>query len=63
MKNNDVQLIHRILDGDDTSLRGTCGKISKTGSRACMAKNRRFPQRAEEITQDTFLKAYQELER
>ncbi len=29
MKNNDVELIHRILDGDDTAFSSLVGKYQK----------------------------------
>ena len=60
MKNNDVQLIHRILDGDDTAFAELVEKYQKQVHALVWRKIEDF-HIAEEITQDTFLKAYQEL--
>ena len=60
MKNNDVQLIHRILDGDDTAFAELVKKYQKQVHALVWRKIEDF-HIAEEITQDTFLKAYQEL--
>ena len=60
MKNNDVELIHRILDGDDTAFSSLVGKYQKQVHALAWRKIGDF-HIAEEITQDTFLKAYQNL--
>ena len=60
MKNNDVQLIHRILDGDDTAFAELVEKYQKQVHALVWRKIGDF-HIAEEITQDTFLKAYQRL--
>ena len=60
MKNNDAQLIHRILDGDDTAFAELVKKYQKQVHALVWRKIEDF-HIAEEITQDTFLKAYQEL--
>ena len=60
MKNNDVELIHRILDGDDTAFSSLVGKYQKQVHALAWRKIGDF-HIAEEITQDTFLKAYQKL--
>ncbi len=60
MKNNDAQLIHRILDGDDTAFAELVEKYQKQVHALVWRKIEDF-HIAEEITQDTFLKAYQEL--
>ena len=60
MKNNDVELIHRILDGDDTAFSTLVGKYQKQVHALAWRKIGDF-HIAEEITQDTFLKAYQKL--
>ncbi len=57
MKNNDVELIHRILDGDDTAFSTLVGKYQKQVHALAWRKIGDF-HIAEEITQDTFLKAY-----
>ena len=60
MKNDDVQLIHRILDGDDTAFTELVEKYQKSVHALAWRKIGDF-HIAEEITQDTFLKAYQNL--
>jgi RNA polymerase sigma factor (sigma-70 family) len=60
MKNNDAQLIHRILDGDDTAFAELVEKYQKQVHALVWRKIGDF-HIAEEITQDTFLKAYQRL--
>lgn len=60
MKNDDVQLIHRILDGDDTAFTELVRKYQKSVHALAWRKIGDF-HIAEEITQDTFLKAYQNL--
>ncbi len=60
MKENDVELIHRILDGDDTALSDLIEKYQKQVHALAWRKIGDF-HIAEEITQDTFLKAYQKL--
>ena len=60
MKNNDVQLIHRILDGDETAFAELVEKYQKQVHALVWRKIGDF-HIAEEITQDAFLKAYQEL--
>ena len=60
MKNIDVELIHRVLDGDDTAFTELVEKYQKPVHALVWRKIGDF-HIAEEITQDTFLKAYQEL--
>ncbi len=60
MKNNDTQLIHRTLDGDDTAFAELLKKYQKQVHALAWRKIGDF-HIAEEITQDTFLKAYQKL--
>ena len=60
MKNNDVELIHRILDGDETAFSTLVEKYQKQVHALAWRKIGDF-HIAEEITQDTFLKAYQKL--
>lgn len=60
MKNIDVELIHRVLDGDDTAFTELVKKYQKPVHALVWRKIGDF-HIAEEITQDTFLKAYQEL--
>ncbi len=60
MKNNDVELIHRILDGDDTAFSDLVEKYQRQVHALAWRKIGDF-HIAEEITQDTFLKAYQNL--
>ena len=60
MKNIDVELIHRVLDGDDTAFTALVKKYQKPVHALVWRKIGDFHV-AEEITQDTFLKAYQGL--
>ena len=60
MQKNDVELIHRILDGDDTAFTELVTKYRKSVHALVWRKIGDF-HIAEEITQDTFLKAYQKL--
>ncbi len=60
MKNNDVELIHRILAGDDTAFTSLVKKYQKQVHALAWRKTGDF-HIAEEITQDTFLKVYQNL--
>ena len=60
MKNSDVELIHRILDGDDSAFSELVEKYQKAVHTLVWRKIGDF-HIAEEITQDTFLKAYQRL--
>ncbi len=60
MKNNDGELIHRILDGDDTAFSQLVERYQKQVHALAWRKIGDF-HIAEEITQDTFLKAYQKL--
>ena len=60
MKNVDVELIHRILDGDDNAFETLVKKYQKSVHALVWRKIGDF-HIAEEITQDTFLKAYQRL--
>ncbi len=60
MKNRDVELIHRILDGDDSAFSELVRKYQKPVHALVWRKIGDF-HIAEEITQDTFLKAYQRL--
>ena len=60
MKNIDVELIHRVLDGDDTAFTELVEKYQKPVHALVWRKIGDF-HIAEEITQDTFLKAYQGL--
>ena len=60
MKTTDVELIHRVLDGDDTAFTVLVKKYQKQVHALAWRKIGDF-HIAEEITQDTFLKAYQEL--
>ena len=60
MKNRDVELIHRILDGDDSAFSELVKKYQKPVHTLVWRKIGDF-HIAEEITQDTFLKAYQRL--
>ena len=60
MKNSDVELIHRILDGDDSAFSELVEKYQKPVHTLVWRKIGDF-HIAEEITQDTFLKAYQRL--
>ena len=60
MKNGDVELIRRTLDGDDTAFTQLVRKYQKSVHALVWRKIGDF-HIAEEITQDTFLKAYQRL--
>ena len=60
MKNDDAQLIQRILDGDDTAFSALVKKYQRSVHALAWRKIGDF-HIAEEITQDTFLKAYQRL--
>ncbi|MYG00272.1 sigma-70 family RNA polymerase sigma factor [Candidatus Poribacteria bacterium] len=60
MKNIDVQLIHKVLDGDDSAFAELVEKYQKQVHALVWRKIGDF-HIAEEITQDTFLKAYQKL--
>ena len=60
MKNRDVELICRTLDGDDIAFTKLVRKYQKPVHTLAWRKIKDF-HIAEEITQDTFLKAYQKL--
>ena len=60
MKNDDAQLIQRVLAGDDTAFSVLVRKYQKPVHALAWRKIGDFHV-AEEITQDTFLKAYQKL--
>ena len=60
MKNNDVILIRRILDGDETAFTKLVNKYQKSVHALAWRKIGDF-HIAEDITQDTFLKVYQRL--
>ena len=60
MKNDDVQLIQRVLDGDDTAFSALVRKYQRSVHALAWRKIGDF-HIAEDITQDTFLKAYQKL--
>ena len=60
MQNNDSQLIHQTLDGDDSAFAELVEKYQKQVHALVWRKIGDF-HIAEEITQDTFLKAYQKL--
>ena len=60
MKNDDTQLIQRVLDGDDTAFSALVRKYQKPVHALAWRKIGDF-HIAEDITQDTFLKAYQNL--
>ena len=60
MKNDDTQLIQRILEGDDTAFSALVRKYQKSVHALAWRKIGDF-HIAEDITQDTFLKAYQKL--
>ena len=60
MKTTDVELIHRVLNGDDTAFTELVKKYQKPVHALVWRKIGDF-HIAEEITQDTFLTAYQEL--
>ncbi len=60
MKNDDTQLIQRVLDGDDTAFSVLVKKYQRSVHALAWRKIGDF-HIAEDITQDTFLKAYQRL--
>ena len=60
MKNDDVQLIQRVLEGDDTAFSTLVKKYQRSVHALAWRKIGDF-HIAEDITQDTFLKAYQKL--
>ena len=60
MKNDDAKLIQRVLDGDDTAFSALVKKHQKSVHALAWRKTGDFHV-AEEITQDTFFKAYQSL--
>ena len=61
MKNDDVVLIQRILTGDETAFASLVRKYQKQVHTLAWRKIRDF-HIAEDITQETFLQAYQKLE-
>ena len=52
MKNDDAQLIQRVLDGDDTAFSMLVRKYQKFRSCAGMAEDWRFPYRRGYYTRD-----------
>ncbi len=60
MKNTDVELIQRVLDGDDTAFSALVRKYQKSVHALAWRKIGDF-HIAEDITQETFLKAHQKL--
>ena len=60
MKNDDAKLIQRVLDGDEAAFAALVRKYQKPVHALAWRKIGDFHV-AEEITQDTFLKAYQKL--
>ena len=60
MKNDDVQLIQRVLDGDGTAFSALVKKYQRSVHALVWRKIGDF-HIAEDITQETFLKAYQRL--
>ena len=60
MKNDDVQLIQRVLEGDDAAFSTLVKKYQRSVHALAWRKIGDF-HIAEDITQDTFLKAYQRL--
>ena len=60
MKNDDVQLIQRVLEGDDAAFSALVRKYQKSVHALVWRKIGDF-HIAEDITQDTFLRAYQRL--
>ena len=60
MKNNDAQLIQRVLEGDDTAFSALVRKYQRSVHALAWRKIGDF-HIAEDITQETFLKAYQRL--
>ena len=59
-REDDVQLIHKILSGDDAAFSILVNKYQKSVHALAWRKIKDFHY-AEEIMQDTFLKAYQKL--
>ena len=60
MKNNDAQLIQRVLDGDETAFSALVKKYRRSVHALAWRKIGDF-HIAEDITQETFLKVYQRL--
>ena len=60
MKHNDVELVHNILAGDENAFVDLVEKYQKQVHALAWRKIGDF-HIAEEITQDTFLKVYQNL--
>ena len=60
MKNNDAELIQRVLAGDDTAFSALVKKHQRSVHALAWRKTGDFHV-AEELTQDTFLKVYQNL--
>ena len=60
MKNDDVQLIQRVLNGDDTAFSALVSKYQRSVHALAWRKIGDF-HIAEDITQEAFLKAYQRL--
>ena len=60
MKNDDAELIQRVLEGDDTAFSALVRKYQKSVHALAWRKIGDF-HIAEDITQETFLKAYQRL--
>ena len=59
MKNDDAQLIQRVLEGDDTAFSTLVKKYQRSVHALAWRKIGGFPYRRGYCTQDTFLKAYQ----
>ena len=62
MKNDDVELIRRILGGDDNAFPLLVKKYQESVYELALRKTGKSDI-AEEITQDTFLKVHQKLDR
>ena len=60
MKNTDAELIQRVLDGDDTAFSDLVNKYQKSVHALAWRKVQDF-HIAEDITQETFLRAYRRL--
>ena len=60
MKNTDAELIQRVLDGDDTAFSNLVNKYRKSVHALAWRKVQDF-HIAEDITQETFLRAYRRL--
>ena len=60
MKNDDVELVHNILSGDDTAFNALVEKYQKNVHAMAWQRIGDFHV-AEEITQDVFLQAYNKL--